>query len=119
MSLGLGDLNKRKSKTPSMGAGATVAGPVKVKSTFVGSKTARPWSDEGLTKRSQRRAVVDREAVMNEEWLSLYAEPLLNTNFIEETLFSRLAVRLLAIEEMIQNQIQETLGSVRQWVRKG
>lgn len=49
---------------------------------------------------------------MNEDWLSLHAEPLINTPFIQETKFSRLAMKLIELEEKLQSQLDAALFEI-------
>lgn len=138
MSLGLGDLNKKKRPATSQANSqakkpqarvAVEAVPLQVKSenkstsskTQVGSRTARPWSSEGLTKgggRNRKRMSVS-DVVMNEEWLSAHSAPLFWVDLSKNSRLGQVQELLVKVENRLQDaltvpkRIAHSLGLLR------
>jgi hypothetical protein len=118
MSLGLDDLSKKRatptSNQPSKQKSEPPAGAWSARST-----TARPWSNTGLSKPNRRKSPIDPEAAMNEDWLSLHADPLFYVDLRLDSRLSRLQERIVEIEAAIQTKVVEPLSALRKfWMPK-
>jgi hypothetical protein len=113
MSLGLGDLNKKRrvrvAKTPAQNkfpAGA-----------WAKSHTARPWTASGVPRPGRsRKSPIDQDAHMNEEWVSVYSAPLCWMDLSEYSLLLRLHNRLLEAENRVQDALRGPVEKVRQFI---
>jgi hypothetical protein len=113
MSLGLGDLNKKRrvrvAKTPAQSKYPVGA--------WAKSHTARPWTASGETRPGRsRKSPVDTDAHMNEDWVSVYSAPLCWMDLSEHSLLLRLHNRLLETENRVQTLLRGPVEKVRQFM---
>lgn len=105
MSLGLGDLNRKRRSSASKTKNTSVSVP------FIRSRTARPWSDSGLSRPNRRRLPTD--GAMTPEWLEAYSSPLLSFEFLNQSPVLKLQAEILDLEEAALNTVLESLTTVR------
>jgi hypothetical protein len=114
MSLGLGDLNKRRRTQKSAPAQKTepTAGA------WARDQIARPWSESGLARPagSSRRKLVNDEAVMNEEWITVYSGSIFQIELHQDSSIFRLQQKLVAFEERVEAAVRSRLSAFFKFV---
>ena len=113
MSLGLGDLKRRKkSSVTAMETEKSAQYPL---GAWAKSETARPWSADGLQKTGRnRKRSYSSDAVMTEEWSTSHVEALipLETD-VATTALLRLQESLLSLEEKIKQASERPRWLIR------
>ncbi len=114
MSLGLGDLNKRRrtQKPASAQKNEPPAGA------WARDQVARPWSESGLARPagSSRRKLVNDEAVMNEEWITVYSGSIFQIELHQDSSIFRLQQKLMALEERVEAAVRSRLSALFKFV---
>ena len=116
MSLGLGDLKKRRVKVSKSKDGAFGSTPIEKPANWAArSYTARPWSDSPLSPSGRRKAVVT-DGVMSDEWL-MALTPMFDL-FSSHPLV-QIQTELLRFEDDLLEALAEPLESLRSLCRIG
>ena len=105
MSLGLGDLNRKRRSSASKTKNTSVSVP------FIRSRKARPWSDSGLSRPNRRRLPTD--GAMTPEWLEAYSSPLLSFEFLNQSSVLKLRAEILDLEETAIETVIESINKAR------
>lgn len=120
MSLGLGDLKKKRASTAkSTPHKKGQTRPKYPSGAWAGSITARPWSVTDLSRPATsrgRKSSVDTDAVMNEEWLSEHAAPLFWIDLESESKLARLQEHLVKLESRIDEKVIAPLKTLKNFL---
>lgn len=106
MSLGLGDLNKKR-KTPKTDQVKKTA------AAWSRSHTARPWSSTGLHRATRNRPRLNQaDAAISAEWMNLHAESLFSIDLPRATRLMKAQNKMLELEERIQDSVCTSLKAL-------
>jgi hypothetical protein len=79
--------------------------------------TARPWTDNGLTKNGRnRKNLIDPEAAMNEDWINLFTTPWFWVECAPESRLLRLQQQLASIEEQLEQRVRDSFDALRRFI---
>ncbi len=120
MSLGLGDLNKRRKGSTSkrqITSERVAAEPAQTKTAapFTRPRTARPWTDTGLSRPNRRRTITD--GAMSPEWLEAHSAPGLSYDFLSDHLLFKLQEGIDILEEVAHDAICGPLFKVQMMLK--
>lgn len=118
MSLGLGDLKKKRRPSSKSQTQSPPATPTSLSNTNNWSsrtRMARPWSDHGLNRPSRSRPLAT-ESAMSSEWLETYTAPSLASDFFNESPLLRIQAELSEIETRAREAVEAHLVSIRSFL---
>lgn len=106
MSLGLGDLKKKQTKT---------AQAERVTKTAEAASVAKPWTTEDLSARPRTKGKKDvADIAMNDESSSLQAAPLFFMELASDSRLAKVEDALLKIEERVVRALDRPLKAAQQ-----
>lgn len=115
MSLGLGDLNKKRRSTKSAKTSPENSKTEsKPQTSWSRSRTARPWSSSDLQRSVRNRPRMNQaDAAVSEEWMHSHAEHLFSIDFPGASRLMKLQAKLVELEEQVQDSICSTMKAIQ------